>query len=1150
MTTKKKPKDAKVTWSHGNKLFERLGVSQTRLLMEKAFPNAKIVPQGSAKFLMNCPTPGHPDANPSFLVDCQQGYAKCKASGCGYFTRNVLQLLQDCKGWTFKEGVSQVQAITGLRIATEKVEKELDELDIHQQAYRLLFKVCNDHLRKCVTPPPGDEEYSAIRLRAVQPTLDWLFKTRGHLPQHVSELPYGVFPPHHQVLAQANRLLEDQATKQLADAPVGSPVALTPARREKILARLEELTKAADGAWVHAVTFHTGYALTTPGRMRLRRPVNDKNDNLLTLPGFSDDDPMGFFGLYTPSLSSFRSDELESFQFLLVEGENDAITLQEHLLENGKTGVYVLASCGGHNASTDLLAQAGVQRAYFVGDDPDPEYGKGDEWVHQRLQTTLELDARVFVRWGELGKGDPAVKDPDDAVHVHGFRHVYDVLVRDAQTNFIASDLWAFERAVAATASIPDDETNERLQKAAHFGQCVRPPALLAKYLDRIATHLDIAVGPLRAEVIKAKDTELGFIARIAETIRHEFHVLHKEDNARGGTLTLYHKRTRRQIEFYMTDGEAMMAQFANVFGEMYTFFRDHIGLPPSYGDANTEDLPNVPMVRDRQKDIQAYLKIAMQHIYMGVPGKSECTLLRTGTHWVQSTEDDTEKVLYIVNGTKVFKGKWPEGDAAMTWEQLDGPSDGKYIFDITAPAWSKELNSVQDLLWGNGVTLDDLKGIAKDVYKLFNSCWRLVYQELDAKFLAYHLLAMAAHVAFKTKVIVAFLGKSSTGKSTAMSVFDGGQYEHLRLLEASVSKANYSVASIYQTWDASSLAMGLQEFEDEGDGRSHKGQVVENLSELLRQIIFDTGVTVSRGATDGKVKNYHLHTNVFLTAILNARKPQDENRRFAVETLKLEKEAVKDPAVAVFELFSPERLQEMRRMLTLGLHKHIPMLARHHDKVYLEMNQRPMASFPVPSRFLRHFVPMSSMMELLGDDWGTLVGQISESRQERLQAIAEDNNSANLYSRIMHNPSINVGQGGRAAVLTLLSSEETWRMVNTSGCGFFYDDTTKMGVVDWVAVTGPGGLLDRSPELARGSTPRNLKYVLDQHPRAIKSREYADKGVYEMLKRNKVVAAQHEISALDLTDIVAPLREAQKNIPKAAPELEIIPGGKASNNL
>lgn len=1140
---KKGNKDARINYTHGNKLFERLDITRLRMLIDKVFPDAAAAQRGTSGLLMRCLTPTHEDKHPSFFISTSHNYARCYS--CGYYTKNLLQMLQDTKGWSFKDAVQQIQGLVGFRVVTEKVEKDLEELDNHQAAYRVLFEVCNQHLTNCISPPTDSMDYVPAFLRVVQPTLDWLFVERGHNQDFAPFLPYGIFPPQHMIIDMATKVLEKQANDQYA---ATSTTTLTKDRREKILARLTELVKNVDGNWTHAVTYHTGYALTTPGRMRLRRPGDvRKSENMINLPGFGEDDPVGYLGLYSTAFSAFSTKETEKFKFILVEGENDMLTCQERILESGRLGVYVLASCGNAN-NTDALTHGGVSSVYLLHDHPDPDIGRGEEWLKLRLSSASEIEARVFTKWDELRQGNLSVKDPDDAVRNNGFDHFRRVVLDQIQTSFVASDVWAADRAIEEASPIDPSETRLRMQKAVEFGQCVRHPAQLATFIERMQQALGIPSGPLRGEIVKVKDTEAGFINRIAETIKHEFHTLYKEDNARGGTLHLFHKKTRREINFFMTDGDGMLAALSNVFGEMYGYFKDYVGLPPSYGDDNTEDLAHTPMIRERQKDLAAYLKIAMQMVYQGVPSKDECLRLGQGVHLLADPDMGNEQLLYVVNGKRCYLGRWDNPTTQqMTWMELPGPSHGRYLFDIDGrEPWSREIVDVKDLDAGNLIPTTEVQGAIEDVFNIFNKNWRFVTQELDSTFLAYHLFACAVSAAFPTKVILSFIGQTQSGKSSAMAIFSGGQFSNLQLLEAVLYQSQYTMPALFQAFSGSSLMMALEEFSIDPSQPTHKSQQVENINEMLRQVIFDGGSVIRRGTAEGKTKTFRVHTNVATSSVNIARDPQDENRRYTIEMVKVD--GLKDPAVGIFETVDQERFLAIRRIATLGMLKYARELSKHHDEIYREINQPKFLPFSVPSRFLRNFLPIASIMKQFGGDWRAFIVAVCESRRDKLAAVAKDTAPGNLLGRILHTPSIRIGATGRASVLSLMASEEEWGLINDAKSGFYFDDKQKLGVIDWVAITAPDGLLHRVDEYGKSVT-RTLKHMLDQHPSAIKGREYNAYKVFDFLQTCKVVADEHEISVVRLDAQVARLRARAPEAKVEGPSLVIPSASRAGGN-
>lgn len=1132
----KGPQDGRISFRHGVQFFSKLDAAKALTLMAKAFPASRPVQTGTYRVQMHCPLPEHEDKKASFEVNTLRGYAKCHSTYCLFYTRNLLDLFARARGWTAKDALTFVQAETGLRLATEKIEKEIEALDVHHWAMRALFAACTRHLRACVAPPADDEAYSPAALRAAKPALEWLFGARKHDPELLEHLAYGLFPPFKQLDHLAEAWLGAMQTRLYEHGDATANKTLHPDRRAKIIARLQELYNGLDARWVGGVTYHMGLAPTTPGRLRIRLPRDEKDDGIFIMRGYTDDEPNGFFGLFSESFAAFGAEEDADVAWFLVEGENDATTLQERALAAGKVGVRFIASCGTANP-TDLLAHAGIPQVWMIPDEPSVDYGRGDTYVRSRLESALETDVRVFNRWGQLAEGSP--KDPDDAVHAHGFATCWRLFVEERAANYLTADQWAVDRAVAEAGELPEVEVRQRTAKAAEYGRCVRHPAQLARFVEEACRLLGLTAGALRAEVFNARDNEAGYIMRIAQTIRHEFHVLYKEDNARGGTLALFHKAQKRQIEFYMTDGEAMVAQFSNVFGDMYAYFKEHIGLFGVGADEMLDGARRTTVIKEAQKELREYLKFAMQEINKGVCARHECEKVGQGIHHKLDPEREGERCVYVVNGRRVYKGVWPKpGVANVAWRELDGPSEGPYLFELTPRPWSRVIDEVAALEAGNAITLAQVRAAIDAVRTLFDACWRWVHQELDATFLAWHLFASSVQCAFPSKVILSFLGPSTSGKSTAMSVFSGSQYKQIQLLEACVATSNYTMPSIYQFWDRSTLAMALEEFEDDGNGLLHKGQQVANISELLRHAIVDEGVSVRKGTADGKGREYHIHTNIVLSSILKARLGQDENRRYMIETVKVE--GLKDPVVAIAELVAPEAFAALRRVATLGLLKHVPDLARLHDEVFQEVNQTQVASYAVPTRFVRNFVPLASLMKLFGEDHRAFIREACESRKENLLAAAKDTASDALFDQLTRIPGALIGENGaRGSVSSLLSKADDWRLLNRSGCGVFYDDAHKVLVVDWITVTAPGGLLNRV-DAFRGLTYRNLKHSLDQHRRAVKTREYGELKVFDFLRTHTINASEHELTVLRLDDFVATLRAHAQVVPPAGNGAEV----------
>lgn len=1130
----KRPKPGNQS-QQGKALFARLGVAKARAMIERLFP---VVTHSSARrttsqvgtdaFYTNCVLPGHEDDTPSLFIDCVKGYAECRGAPCGYHTTSLLKLLQDATGWSYKEVVTQIHTATGVRIATGKAEKELDELDEHQQTIASMMEAFNDHLCRCLNPPSSGDvyasDYSAAYLRAVQPTLDWLYVERGRKKKHAHFMPYGVLPTVELTLKFVNDILGRYATAEMRLGVVTT----TKERRERVLAKVEAIMRGIDPQWIHCVTFHTGYGIATPGAIRLRKPCNEKTganggtDTVGRMHG--EDDPVGFYGLYQPRLKHLTSQQIANTHVLVVEGEHDASAYIEGLLDENKSGVLPLGGIGTHN-TLDLLADAGIEHPHLFSDEPSMAYGKGDAWITHMLRESEKCDARIFSGWHLFKEGNP--KDPDDAIRMYGFDRVYAATV-GVGAQYQSVEAWTLERLHERTAELVD--SREKLTHAIELGKCVKQSAAFALYLDGAARLAGVPVAALRQELVKTSFTEAGYVVRLADAIGNEFHRSYREDSSRGGELHLFHRQKRHALQFYLTDGRAMMAQMSNVYGDMWTWIKDHVGLPPTLDDENLDGAPTSLLLPDKVRVLADYLALAMQQVYQGVPARSECNEHNQGPWWLDDAAHPGTKCIYIHNGDRTYKGVWRPGtDSLLDWTELQGPSDGCELFNHdVSRRWSREINSIADLEEGNTYTKEELGASLRKLAAMFTKIWKLKYGENDAKFLAYHLAAMAVTEAFETKAIMHILGETNAGKSSLLSCFGGTQFPDLVLVEASHYRANYTAAFVSQRWNRSSLSLLLDEFEDEQSSRSHKGQQVENLSEMLRQLVTAGGSDPGRGTNDGKPRSMSLHGFAALGSILRASKPQDNNRRMSIELFMNSDQGAKPPNIAMFEFFKPAEYARIRRMFSVALHRWVPELAALQKMVSQEIAKEGIVDYRVPARFSDNLLPAVAVMALVEPEhvWKKYLADTFRVRREAIIEVAQDTSSNAILERILNVPNCMYESGKRASVNQLISKVDTVEFLNRSSCGVYFDEQNKLLIVNWwmVAAVG-GGLLYRVDNYDQ-MTPQNLKHTFDQHPNALRPQELKDGKVAEFLRIHATGTNERGISAMKIETAVNSLRD------------------------
>jgi hypothetical protein len=1117
----------KFSYTDGHKLLTLLDVTQLKTLLEHTFPENRTTQIGASVVKTNClagSVTGHIDKNPSMYIDVARGTIKCKS--CGYFSRNLLQLFQDARGWSYRETLSHVLTYTGRRLVSEKTESDVEAYDIHNLAVTTLLYVCATYAQRLLAPPVDPEDrknYDEIALHAAAPVLEWLFQHRKHKPEYIGILPYGIWPPQHLLYSYAVERLEAQASAQYARF---QNTHLTPERREKILARIKTIAEPASSEWTNTVAFFNGHGLRTPGRIRLRRSHNEdeKDGNYLTLPGFTEDEPIGYFGLFAPHLGGLDPAEAKALRFYLVEGENDAITAQEHFIASGLTGFVFLASNGAHN-DLDALVAAGIDTIYIIPDHPSR--GKGEVWLRGRLLTGSEIGINIFRGWSELDKVPGMPKDPDDVIQLGGFEIFKRTVIDEAAKWFVPVDVWAFDRAIEDAATLRSDAVRERTAVAVTYGEIVRNAAQLSQYVDRICAQLNLSPAVVRNQIVRSKDDEAGLIARLIDVLTRLFHPLYKEDTSRGAVLYLHHRVKDRTIRFGTDDGMGALSALANVVGDVHTFFAEQVGIPawmlPQQG------LGTMQPVRELQRIFADYLKIAIQSIFQDIPTREECTQYGQGVHVIEDLNVPFGVVIIVVNGPSVYEGTYAtDGSLTLTWRKLDGPSRGRALFLTEATPLFSELRSVADLEEANHYTIDDVRYYINKLIQFYRTGWRTLNTDIDAIFLAYYQAAFSAPHLSPSKVHLELVGQHSSGKSTALSTFCGGQFPHLQICPWAKGLVNYSPASIYQGFNRAAVTLGLEEFTRDLTFTTLKTVQVQSINELLRQVIFPGGAVISRALPTGGMRQMVVRTNVVTASIHPAHDPQDASRRLTIETVKIE--GLKDPQIVFSELFPPEELTRMRRVLGLGLIKFYRPYREHYEKIERELGTgKLITSFTVDTRFLRNFYPIAPLMALLGEDWRSFVIKATESRRGRLLANARSDVPTQLFDTIFRTNNLRIGQSSTVtSVAVMLGSKDParWLALNHAQAGVYYFEDLGYLVVDWISIVAPGGLLHRVEPYYR-TPPNLLKHQLDQHPLSKREHQYDTAKVLSALRSFGGVMRTDEITVIDVSKVVSDLRKS-----------------------
>jgi len=1124
--------DVRVSSNFASSLFERLKAQKLKAVLERVFPTKRIESRGAGVVLMNCVYPEHADHDPSMYIYTTANLAICRS--CGFRTRSLLELLAVGAGYSYSEALSQIQAYTGTKLVPDKLAKQLESQDVYQTATKLFGAVCNDFLQRVsiyaldgAEVPYGEYViFPTTLLHAIKPVLDWLFTKRQLDRQYVPYLPYGVLPPLETFKALATAHLDDWVAT-MTQRHNTLPSAVAKARRDAVYETMLTMYGAVPAEYALAVTFHTGYSATLAGRIRCRRVIlSQGTDNaFFNIPGFAENDPIGYLGLLNGSGSS-RREKQDDARLIMVESEISALVMMQNLLNSAMPDVVVIASAGSNN-DVDLLHAAGFSSVDLLLDHPDPLVGKGEDQIRAKLQTALHVQARVFDQWPALSNNNVAVKDPDDVIQALGWDHFKTYVFDNADHAFVPATAWAADRAIEEAHRIPDSNILARQNIAAEYGRCVRHPSLLSVFVARVAEALQLPPGPLRGAIVQLKDDEQGLISRVVETIKAEFSILYKDDTSKGGALLLFHKQQRRYVSVPVGDGPAIVTVLANIFGEMYTYFCDNIGLPQELDDYSQDVSPTA--IRDGQRFIAEYLKIAFQEISKGVLTLSECEVLGPGIHYFPGEVGETKSTIRIHNGDRWFKVVVDHVKETLYPEELLGPVDGDYVFAPQETRWSQNLISLDDLQAANEVTLESVQAAFKRVLDIINHGWRFKHQHEDAMFFTAALFAFSTGDAFDIKLIMRVIGESNSGKSTLLSLLCKGQVPSLSLNDNAAYMTSYTNASLYQTFDRSRLTMVLEEASQDPTVATHKSVQMDNINETLRQIIYEGGISVTRATLSGKSVTYKLHTNVAMTTITEPRDIQEANRSYMIETLR--EEGRIDPVIAIGRDMTPQEFAATRRTIQLGLLRFFPRLRKEQHDLYQHLSVTRLATYTAHSRFLRNFAPIGAILKLMGFDAIDEIKRMIEAKKERQLSQAANSASRLLVDRIMRAAVVPLA-GSRTAMTTpmqCLSAPGGYEHLNGANLGVVVDPNNWLVIFDHVALMSPGGAGHRIQEIAR-QTPHQVKATVDQHPDIVPSRRYKELNIPGILAQVHSSALEFEISVLDMKKVRKAVEEAARN--------------------
>jgi len=1094
-----------------SRLLTRIGLTQGKALLEKLWPGNRIIRRGSDVLRMECPV--HDDATPSFDLNFQTGSMYC--FGCKYSTTSVFKLLQETKGMSYSQTIDLVRGYVDLRGVAESALKDLTAQDYFDNAMHLLAEVFNKHLLNLLGQT-SDEVYTPAVHDGASATLDWLFKERQRDKDLAPYMPYGVTPTplvFDKLLAEVMEKEVERKMRKLKSYP-------GPEWRTAVLEQAKDIYKSIDPGYYHSVAYFTGYDYSTFARIKLRRPSDDKRNNVQLVKGRGETDAYGYFGLAALYPRFQGKLDAESLVVIVTEGENDALALMEYAYRQGKSGYLILASGGSAN-ELDALAECGIKNVWVLS---DVETKGGMDYIVQKLATAREVDVRVFAAWNDILRDVPTVKDPDELARQLGQERAFQWLVERTDRYIPLTD-WVTTKILDELSSLPADDRSVRAQLAVirQFGPCVRHPASVTELVRKLGVT-GIPEGDLRRELLTVRDSsEAAFKLAIVSTLREEFHPVYFIQAVKNPAVRAFHKSQKVVVDLSLTDPESAVMSMARMHGSVYEFMRDRVGIPPFLGAG--DEAPNTTPERSLTPHLNTYLKFAMQEFVKGLPTRPECTEYGQGIHYT-SDPITGDIVQYHNNGSTVMKGRYTSpASTIMDWEVLPGPAEGTSYFRTNRNPWSKEARHVDDLIEGNSYSKDQILKEIKTLVEIVTKGWVFSQPGVMPTFVAWDCAAKALGYVLPRKTIIHATGDSHAGKSTLMSLYSGKEAPYLQVVESAITIDNFTEASLIQSLNRSSLLACVDEFEDKRDNLRHSNEIQAAIK-LMRNVIGEKGVPISRGSIQGEPVEYHVHTNFMIASILRAHDPQDDNRRFEIDLRYAAGRG--DTKQLLLQTYSPEDFRRIRRTFSIGLPKFARDYLEQYRKIDLELSSKTLnIPFQVPQRFIQSSLPILALMGLLGEDYIAYFQKLCFAKQTKLTSSNNDTQASVLFERLMRSACIRApGEDlGALRITDFLTTPSDMANLNKTRCGAMVVPNTSFLVIEHVTAQGRGGVYESWPEY-RAMSHRNLKHALDQHPWALRTEDYDKSKISNFVRGAGGAYNPSTISVLNIDPLIRELRE------------------------
>ena len=1004
--------------------------------------------------------PYHHDTDPSFRLQPLRGFGKCFGS-CGKHVHDVVELVKHLKKCSYTEALLYLvneYKLTGI-LTTDA--NDLTKYHQVQEMKKEAAVAFNEVLMEFIRDEPEHLKYLA-------PAAAYLFKGRK-IPLEVAHtLPVGVFAkPEH-----VKRHMRTASLHGLYDTYFG------------------ETLKNAERLW-GSIIFHYNNSTGSISTFKCRKLEQDnvvaaamkvpwrEMDEVTAKTLYSHEfeflpDPYatgrGVFGLHYYNRIVGR----ESADAYVTEGEFDALSVMAAQAKEGRQDFMMLAA-GGNSNDISFLSDLDIKYIWLVQDHPAKQ---GDGFAIKLLEAhndakktkngaTGALQFKIF-QWPASIVG----MDLDDAVQMNSYMEMFNYLYVKRNEYFLNSTPWVTSKCDAELAALKDTHAQEvaklvmgersydvaksnlddDLRTKQHsvllrWVSCLPDATEKAAFARKYDVELGIDITKT-SEVhtsMYSLDTMEGCVDALRTELKSMFSCAYYETKNTGNLITLWSKHRHETIPVANNSIDKVISQYGE--GDVmewaqrilkdapYTMMED-----ASIGSSR-KLLANLTFLTER----------AVNGLIHEARPLASLAKVGQGIHYdILPSSAKLNGYLYFVNGTKVFRGKYDKDTGKLNWEFLNNIVDGNIIFKLCLQDKWSFVSDVADL---DEATQVDLKELFADILKIVDG-WRFESHEVMREYIAAWILSLPIQRACGKVNLTFVTGDSNSGKTSfARGLLGGtsaGGHEVKSILEPVVFRSDATAAAMYQEMDASGLMFTIDEAET---SETHNTKHDERIKEIQRMIysVPHGGHSISRGGVtmDQKVQ-YSLQMPVLMCGI-NMNKDTVFLSRIVV--IYTHKEANrKNIGDYIDGFFSQDRVELIRRHVTLALLPHIPEIKRIQIDLQRELAEIQHDKISVTGRFIECFLLPLAVYKFLGFDPIELFKKIVLVNKHMLVALEHDAKKMDLIHTVLYSKTIRMNSDDGFNLQdprTLIMTGEI-NYLNSANVGVYYYRPKNWIIIVW----------------------------------------------------------------------------------------------------